>query len=97
MAEPSEPSTTSPCCVTSSPQSSIVSAVHAAEEMAGETIHGVLVNISDRYLASNMRSVEVPIAGHEVGDADLRRARLIDAQEETPPRIEDFTLLEGRA
>ena len=55
-------------------ESSIVSAVHAAEEMAGETIHGVLVNISDRYLASNMRSVEVPIAGHEVGDADLRRA-----------------------
>jgi hypothetical protein len=33
----------------------------------------------------------------KVADAELRRAKLIDAQEETPPSIEDFTLLEGRA
>ena len=33
----------------------------------------------------------------KVADADLRRARLIDAQEETPSSVEDFTLLEGRA
>ncbi len=33
----------------------------------------------------------------KVADAELRRARLIDAQEETPPSVDDFTLLEGRA
>jgi hypothetical protein len=32
-----------------------------------------------------------------VADVELRRAKLIDAQEDTPPAVEDFTLLEGRA
>jgi hypothetical protein len=32
----------------------------------------------------------------KAADLDLRRARLIDAQEETPARIDDFTLLEDR-
>jgi hypothetical protein len=32
----------------------------------------------------------------KLADAELRRAKLIDAQEETPPSVEDFTLLEGR-
>jgi hypothetical protein len=30
-------------------------------------------------------------------EAEFRRAKLIDAQEDTPPRIEDFTLIEERA
>ncbi|MGB8274296.1 MAG: cell division protein FtsA [Alphaproteobacteria bacterium] len=55
-------------------EASVVSAVHAAEQMAGETIHSVLVNLSGGLLASDMRSIEVSIAGHEVGDADMRRA-----------------------
>jgi hypothetical protein len=33
----------------------------------------------------------------KLADAELRRAKLIDAQEDTPPSVEDFTLLEGRA
>lgn len=32
----------------------------------------------------------------KLAEAELRRARLIDAQEDTPPAIEDFSLLEGR-
>jgi hypothetical protein len=28
-----------------------------------------------------------------LADLEFRRARLIDAQEETPPRVEDFTLV----
>jgi hypothetical protein len=32
----------------------------------------------------------------KLAEAELRRARLIDAQEETPPAVDDFTLLEGR-
>ena len=32
----------------------------------------------------------------KVAEIELKRARLIDAQEDTAPSIEDFTLLEGR-
>ena len=32
----------------------------------------------------------------ELAEAELRRARLIDAQQDTPPRFEDFTLIEAR-
>ncbi len=33
---------------------------------------------------------------HKIAEDELRRARLTDAQEDTPARIEDFTLTEGR-
>ncbi len=33
----------------------------------------------------------------DVAEQELRRARLIDAQEETTGRLDDFTLLEGRS
>ena len=33
---------------------------------------------------------------HRLAEAEFRRARLIDAQEETPPRVEDFTLVGAR-
>lgn len=32
----------------------------------------------------------------QLAESELRRARLIDAQQETPPRIEDFTLIDVR-
>ncbi|MFO1145637.1 MAG: hypothetical protein U1E33_03340 [Rhodospirillales bacterium] len=32
-----------------------------------------------------------------LAEAQLRRAKLIDAQEDTPPAVEDFSLLEGRS
>src|SRR5258707_1386578 len=49
----------------------ILSAVHAAEEMAGETIHEVIVNLSGGYPASQMVGVEVQIAGHERADLEM--------------------------
>ena len=52
---------------------SIRGAVHAAEQMAGETIREVFVNLSCGNPSSQTVAVEVSIAGHEVGDADLRR------------------------
>ena len=52
----------------------ILATVHAAEQMAGETIRQVIVNVSGGYPASQTIGVEVDIAGHEVGDGDLRRA-----------------------
>ena len=33
---------------------------------------------------------------YKVAEEELRRAKLTDAQEDTPPRFEDFTLTEGR-
>lgn len=54
-------------------ETAILTAVHAAEQMSGETIHEVIVNLSGGYPASQTVGVEVTIAGHEVGDGDLRR------------------------
>ncbi|NQW12033.1 MAG: cell division protein FtsA [Alphaproteobacteria bacterium] len=54
-------------------EASILNAVHAAEKMAGETLRSVIVNISGGWPASQTVGVEVSIAGHEVGEADLRR------------------------
>jgi cell division protein FtsA len=51
----------------------ILTAVHAAEKMSAETIDEVVVNLSGGYPASQTIGVEVAIAGHEVGDNDLRR------------------------
>jgi len=53
---------------------SIASAVHAAEQMAGQTIHGVIINISGGQPLSHNFSIETTIAGHEISDGDLHRA-----------------------
>ena len=52
---------------------SILSTASTAEQMAGETLHAVLVNVSGGALQSRTVGVEVAIAGHEVADGDLRR------------------------
>lgn len=49
-------------------------AVNAAEQMCGETIHEVLVSLSASHIESHGVTIEVTIAGHQVGDLDLRRA-----------------------
>ncbi|SDF86030.1 MULTISPECIES: cell division protein FtsA [Thalassobaculum] len=54
-------------------EASILNAVHAAEKMAGAELRSVLVNISGGWPASQTVGVEVSVAGHEVGDSDLRR------------------------
>ncbi|MCG8359269.1 MAG: cell division protein FtsA [Kiloniellales bacterium] len=55
-------------------QGAVASAVHAAEQMAGETIDRVVVNLSGGHPSSSSVDVEVSISGHAVGDSDLRRA-----------------------
>ena len=52
----------------------ILNAVHAAEHMAGETIDRVIVNLAGGHPASSSVSVQIALNGHEVGEADLRRA-----------------------
>jgi len=54
-------------------EASILAAIHAAEQMAGETLRDVTVNVAGGHPASQTIGVEVAIAGHEVGDTDLRR------------------------
>jgi len=54
-------------------ESAILTVVHAAEQMAGETVDTVVVNLSGGYPASQTVGIEVAIAGHEVGDGDLGR------------------------
>lgn len=52
---------------------SVLTAIHAAEQMAGETITEVVVNLSGSFPPSRIVNVEVGVAGHEIGDADMRR------------------------
>ena len=54
-------------------EQSIAAAVNAAEEMAGETLRQVWLNVSGGQPRSRSVAVDVTIAGHAVGDADLRR------------------------
>ncbi len=55
-------------------EAAILNAVHAAEQMAGETIDRVVVNLSGGRPASSAVAIEVAINGHAVSDNDLRRA-----------------------
>lgn len=52
-------------------ESSIVAAVHAAEQMAGETIEDVMVNLSGTGLVSRNISVEMEVAGDGVTERDM--------------------------
>jgi cell division protein FtsA len=51
---------------------SIRSAVHAAEEMADETIEGVAINLSSGFGPSRMVKAEIGIGGREISDGDMR-------------------------
>ncbi|MEZ5830241.1 MAG: cell division protein FtsA [Dongiaceae bacterium] len=58
--------------------------VHAAEQMAGDTIQEVVINLSGGYPASQTVGVEVPISGREVVDHDLHRVLMQGAQVHGP-------------
>ena len=52
---------------------SVLNAVHAAEEMAGETIGQVVANLSGGFSASRIVRAEIGVTGREISDADMRR------------------------
>jgi len=52
---------------------SILNAVHTAEQMAGETISEVVVNLSGGFPPSRLVSVEIPLSGREIGETEMRR------------------------
>jgi cell division protein FtsA len=52
---------------------SVLNAVHAAEEMAGETIERVVANLSGGFSASRLIKAEIGVAGREITDGEMRR------------------------
>jgi cell division protein FtsA len=52
---------------------SMLNAVHAAEQMAGETVYQVVVNLSGGFPPSRIVPIEIPIGGREIGDLDMKR------------------------
>jgi cell division protein FtsA len=52
---------------------SIRNAVHAAEEMAGETIGRAVVNLSGGYAASRIVKAEIGVGRREITDGDMRQ------------------------
>ena len=54
-------------------EAAVLNAVHAAEQMAGQTIDRVMVNLSGGHPASSAIGVELAINGNEIDDGDLRR------------------------
>jgi cell division protein FtsA len=52
---------------------SIVNVVHAAEEMAGETVQKVVTNLSGGFFGSRIVKAEIDITGREVSDVELQR------------------------
>ncbi len=63
-------------------EASIRATVEAAEQMAGENIHRIVVNFSGADMRSRLIAYEISIAGHQIDDADIRR--ILD-----PSAIED--------
>ena len=54
-------------------QASILAAVTAAEQLAGERIREVFVNVNGARLASRTATAKISISGREVEEADLRK------------------------
>ena len=54
-------------------QHAISSAVATAEQMAGETLQRVIVNVSGAQLLSQTVNIELPLNGREVSENDLQR------------------------
>ena len=69
-------------------EESLRAAVEAAERMAGETVREVHVAMSAGRPASHTVGVEVAVAGHAIGDSDLRRVLQQGRPEDDDPERE---------
>ena len=67
-------------------ETSIRAAVEASEKMAGENIRRLVVNLSAGSPRSRLVAYEISIAGHQIGDADMRRIFESSHTEAAPPR-----------
>jgi cell division protein FtsA len=64
---------------------SVITAIHAAEEMAGELLSSVVVNLSGGFHASRIVQSEITLNGREVGDSDLKRVLNLGHHMKEPP------------
>jgi cell division protein FtsA len=64
---------------------SVITAIHAAEEMAGELLSSVVVNLSGGFHASRIVQSEINLNGREVGDSDLKRVLNLGHHMKEPP------------
>jgi cell division protein FtsA len=71
-------------------QQAVLNTVHAAEQMAGETLQGVIVNISGGHPSSRTSIHEIAVGGHEIGDTDIRK---VHDQGRQVPDVADRTNL----
>ncbi len=62
-------------------EGAIRATVEAAEQMAGENIHDVTVNVSNAAIRSRLISYEVSTAGHRIDEADIRRLLVSNSSE----------------
>jgi cell division protein FtsA len=51
----------------------ILNAIHAAEQMAGETLGEIVANLSGGFAGSRIYKAEINLNGREVTDSDMRR------------------------
>ena len=65
----------------------VLATVSAAEEMAGERIDRVLVNLSGGPFFSETQEIELLISGHEIAASDLAHARQRNAQIALPREL----------
>jgi cell division protein FtsA len=65
-------------------QNTILTAISAAEELAGDRIRDVIINVSGGNLASQSYSVETPVSGREINDSDLRQVLALGKAVEQP-------------
>jgi len=65
-------------------QNAILTAVTAAEELANERIDRIFVNLSAGRIYSEIQEIEVSIAGHEIAQTDIQRAKERNHQIEQP-------------
>lgn len=63
-------------------ETSILHAVHSAEEAAGERIGRVIVNLSGAHVLSEWVEVTIPTIGRSIGDEDLLRLTRLNRSED---------------
>ncbi|HVJ54515.1 MAG TPA: cell division protein FtsA [Aliidongia sp.] len=64
---------------------SMLNAVHAAEQMAGETITEVVINLSGGFPPSRIVPIEISVGGREIGDAEMKKVLTQGLAHREPP------------
>jgi cell division protein FtsA len=72
-------------------QNAVSAAVATAEQMAGQTIERVIVNVSSAQLFSHSVNIELPLNGRDVTESDIQRV-LLQSQSMVPEDMQGHAL-----